>query len=352
MGFELVQGRSPLILRRPGDFKNLIEMTDKDNTKEDFVHRYTRRSRHHDYFAPAIYHVIIKKHPSAPVFGILSGDPRFAPDLPGSASIAKTALGKIVQKKVYDFRYAHPDIQSLQFIVMPDHVHMLFRVTQRLPKHIGFYISRMKAAVKKKWTDLKSSGNPEQNAVDEEIFEENYTDRIIYASRSLDAVYKYIRDNPHRLAIRKLHPEFFCRIRKLKIGGEDFHAYGNALLLRNPFKRQVVVHRKDTTEEFQRQKDECIEEIVKGGLLVSPFISPREKEIFEVAIKNNGRFIYVQQNPFGERYKPSGREFDLCCEGRLLIIVPVKGFENITMREIFLKMNKISEEICVGNFRV
>lgn len=327
-------------------------MTDKDNKKEDFVHRFTRRSRHHDYYAPAIYHIIIKKHPSAPVFGVLSGDPRIAPGLPGSASIAKTALGKIVQKEVYDFRYSHPGIVPLQYIVMPDHVHMLFRVTERLPKHIGFYISKMKALIKKKWMDLKTKANPIQATVDEEIFEENYTDRIIYAKRSLDAVYKYIKDNPHRLAIRKLYPQFFCKVRTLKIGEEDYQAYGNALLLRNPFKRQVVVHRKDTPEEFQRQKDECIEEIVKGGLLVSPFISPREKEIFEVAIRNNGRIIYVQQNPFGERYKPSGREFDLCSKGRLLIIVPVNGFENITMREIFLKMNKISEEICVGNFRV
>lgn len=352
MGFELVQGRSPLILRRPGDFKNLIEMTDKDNTKEDFVHRYTRRSRHNDYYAPAIYHIIIKKHTSAPVFGVLSGDPRIAPGLPGSAYIARSPLGKIVQKEVYDFRYVHPDIRALQFIVMPDHVHMLFRVTKRLPKHIGFYISKMKASVKKRWIDLKTRVNPEQVTCDEEVFEENYTDRIIYASRSLDAVYKYIKENPHRLAIRKLYPEFFCRVRSLKIGEEDYRAYGNALLLRNPFKRQVIVHRKDTEGDFGRLRDECLDEIMKGGLLVSPFISPREKAIFEEAIKNNGRFIYVQQEPFGERYKPSGREFALCCEGRLLIITPVRGFEKTTMREIFLKMNKISEEICVGNFRV
>lgn len=327
-------------------------MTDKDKNLTDFTRRYTRRSRHHDYFAPAIYHIIIKKQTSAPVFGILSGDPRIAPGLPGSAYIAKSPLGKIVQKEVYDFRYVHPSIMPLQFIVMPDHVHMLFRVTKRLPKHIGFYISKMKASIKKKWSDLKAKENQGQMICDEEIFEENYTDRIIHAKRSLDAVYKYIKENPHRLAIRKLHPEFFCRVRTLKIGDVNFQAYGNALLLRNPFKKQVIVHRKDTIEEFERLKDECMDEICKGGVLVSPFISPREKAIFEAAIGMNGRFIYVQKDPFGERYKPSGREFGLCCEGRLLIVAPESEFEKMTIREIFLKMNRISEEICEENFRI
>ncbi len=210
----------------------------------------------------------------------------------------------------------------------------------------------MKASIKKRWVDKKAKANPGQIICNEEIFEENYTDRIIHAKRSLDAVYQYIRENPHRLAIRKLHPEFFCRVRCLKIGEEEFQAYGNALLLRNPFKRQVIVHRKDTSEEFKRLKDECIDEVMKGGVLVSPFISPREKEVFEEAIRNKGRFIYVQKEPFRERYKPSGREFGLCCEGRLLIVVPAKPFENMTTREIFLKMNTISERICEGDFKI
>lgn len=332
--------------------KNLSDMNDDDSRKDDFIHRYTRRKHGHDYYAPAIYHIILKKHPAAPVFGSLTGDPRVAPGNFGCASIARTPLGKIVQKEVYDLRYAHPYIQVLQFIVMPDHVHVLIRITQRLPKHIGFYISGVKAAVKKKWTALTIKENQGIAISEAEIFEENYTDRIIHRGRSLDAVFKYIKDNPHRLAIRKLHPEFFSRIRSLRIGEEKYQAYGNALLLRNPFKSQVVVHRRNSVTENEMLVGQWIEEITQGGVLVSPFISVLEKSVFVTATERGGKIIYVQKEPFCERYKPTGREFELCREGRLLIVVPERPFESMTMRQIFLKMNKISEEIACGNFTI
>lgn len=57
-----------------------------------------------------------------------------------------------------------------------------------------------------------------------------------------------------------------------------------------------------------------------GGVLVSPFISTSEKAVRAEAEAAGARFILITAEPFGERYKPAGHDFDLCAAGRMLII--------------------------------
>ena len=111
--------------------------------------------------------------------------------------------------------------------------------------------------------------------------------------------------------------------------------------------RQVVVHRRDTPQQRASNRARWIYIAANGGVLVSPFISEAEKAIRNEAIENGGRIILLSKISFGERYKPSGAEFDLCAEGRLLILTPWQGQQlsrNIT-REQALFLNELSQKI-------
>lgn len=69
-------------------------------------------------------------------------------------------------------------------------------------------------------------------------------DRIAYRAGAKDAFYRYIKDNPYRYVIRKMHPEFFGNTLDLKIGDKWLQLYGNFLLLDNPVKEYVQISSK------------------------------------------------------------------------------------------------------------
>lgn len=152
---------------------------------------------------------------------------------------------------------------------MPDHIHILLRIKEYSDKPLGYYVSNLTGASTREWRAI--------TGVTYSVFEKGYNDRIIGASRSLDTLYRYIRDNPRRLAVRRAHPEFFRRVNDISIAGTRCRAYGNFQLLDCPFKEQVVVHRADSPETCTANRERWLYTAANGGVLVSPFISPAEK---------------------------------------------------------------------------
>lgn len=57
-----------------------------------------------------------------------------------------------------------------------------------------------------------------------------------------------------------------------------------------------------------------------AGVLVSPFINPEEKVWRDEAIRNGNGIILIVDYRFSDRKKPYKELFDLCAEGRLLIV--------------------------------
>ena len=213
--------------------------------KQGGGHSYHRRAMKHDYYAPFIYHIILKKTKDCESFGTVVGDARIAPGLPGSADIDESRLGKLIAKEIIHFPYEYPIIKQHQFKVMPDHVHILLQVLFRSDNHLDFYIDAFRKRIAAKYSKIKGV-----LVADDEIFEQGYCDKPLLLKRSLDALYDYIRQNPHRLAMRQQFPQFFQHIRSLKIGEEEFEAYGNLFLFRNPDKEAVKISRSFSKEEI------------------------------------------------------------------------------------------------------
>lgn len=308
--------------------------------RESGRHSYHRRSFHHDYHNPFIYHIILKKRKGCEAFGHVTGNAAIAYGNPGCAAIVESPLGSIVAKTVLRLPYDHPVLKLHQFCVMPDHLHMILQVLYRTEQHLDYYIDFLKNKIAKRYSALTGR---QVNAND--IFEEGYCDKPLYDDRSLDSWYRYIRENPHRLAMRMQYPQFFRRARNLRIGEHDCQAYGNLFLLRNPDKEAVKVSRKHSEEEKQTRKKLWIEGASMGTVSVSPFISPAEKIIRTEIEALGANIILITHEAFPERFKPAKHDFDLCSAGHLLIISLGLPQGTPLTRSICLMMNALAEEI-------
>lgn len=220
---------------------------------------------------------------------------------------------------------------------MPDHIHILLRIKEYSDKPLGYYVSNLTGASTREWRAI--------TGVTYSVFEKGYNDRIIGASRSLDTLYRYIRDNPRRLAVRRAHPEFFRRVNDISIAGTRCRAYGNFQLLDCPFKEQVVVHRADSPETCAANRERWLYTAANGGVLVSPFISPAEKAVRSDTETFGARLILITNRPMEDRYKPSGSDFELCETGRLLIL-SIPGLDAALTRPACLAMNALAAIIC------
>lgn len=302
---------------------------------------YNQRCAGHDYYDPFIYHIILKKKKNCPSFGSVAGSVTIPYNNYGCAHIVRSALGKACAKALRQWTASYPFILLWKYCIMPDHIHILINKTKRTEDHLSHYIKQLKYIVQ----IIYNNTAVHKLGIDD-IFDFSYCDKPLFVDRSLDGWYRYIELNPHRLAMRIQRPDFFTRINNLEVFGQNIQAYGNLFHLRNPDRYAVKLSRTHTLQQKEDLKRLWISESIKGSILVSPFISKEEKEIMQTAESFNGKFILIQHEAFGPRYKPPGHLFELCEKGRLLIISLGLPPKTSLSREICMRMNSLAETIC------
>ncbi len=290
------------------------------------------RASWHDYTARQIYHITLKKREGVMNFGKLAGDWRIKPGISGSSYILSSPLGRAIKECLKDIACIHPALRVYQYALMPDHVHIILSVEETLDEILGRKLAAFKVMVNKR-------------ANIERVFDKGFNDQILTASRKLDPIFTYLRENPYRLAVRFANPQFFERVNRISIGGEVYSAYGNFQLLVNPFKEQVVIHRADNAVKKKSDHDVWIHSAANGGVLVSPFISSAEKLIRAEAEEAGGKVILITHQAFPERFKPAAHDFALCAQGRLLIISLGLSPQTALTRSICLRMNELAQTI-------
>ena len=60
----------------------------------------------------------------------------------------------------------------------------------------------------------------------------------------------------------------------------------------------------------------------RGAVLVSPRISPGEKEVMDMAQAAGYPVIRLLENGFSPLWKPGGEMFDACARGQVLLVAP------------------------------
>lgn len=167
---------------------------------------------------------------------------------------------------------------------------------------------------------------------------------------------RYVQMNPQRLATKRLMPGYFRVQRDIEIAGQKYSGIGNIGILQAE-KFSPVHVRRIWVEDAEQHGDAtrlreymngCVLAARKGVVMVSPFISPKEKEVLEVLLREKHTIIYIADNGFGEYYKPAEGLFEAVAEGRMLIISPWlhdPDKPHVTRAEC-VAMNKMAEGIC------
>ena len=91
----------------------------------------------------------------------------------------------------------------------------------------------------------------------------------------------------------------------------------------------------------------CVLAARRNTVMVSPFISPKEKAVKEVLLAEQHPFIVLADNGFRDYYKPPTDLFDAVAAGRVLILSPWEydaGKRHISRADC-VALNTMAEEI-------
>ena len=306
------------------------------------------RALWHDYRSRCIYMVTLSLAPEVPRLSRIEGALTPAGV---RAEVVLSETGSIVDRELAGIETHYPAVWIMAKAIMPDHVHFVIFVKERMEKHLGNVVASIKANCLKRFRSefpdsaLAASGHG--------LFASGFNDKIVFRKRQKDNFINYVNRNPVRYYIRTHHLGFFRRCQDLEIEGIRYEAYGNYTLLRHPVMEPVVVSSRYKPEELESWYNRWDEAIRQRGVLIGAFISDSEKEVRDRAIECGAKVIQIQWYGFEDRKKPSGRFFDLCGAGRLLIIAvhPYTTRQAQIRRDQCLAMNKIAAMVCAADFR-
>lgn len=341
-----------------------------------------RRAEWHDYRSKCIYMLTLMKAEGIPPFSSLSGG---VEDGKVKAVVRNTRLGHHIGRAMRSMTSHYVETRLLQYVIMPDHVHMLVEVMKPVEYHLSQVVKFFKAECAGRYREILQMDYDFK--FDGTVFAKGYNDRILMRQGQLQVLFDYMRDNPRRLYLRRSFPQYFCNgllciptcsggfdhgevssVMNVSCGrntpadgndieSERFSVYGNMLLLENPYKVIVRFSRKFREEKLAADKRSWKEAIRSGGVLVSPFIHPVEKEFLHMALAEGGKVIMICENGFPPRWKPSRGYIQALTEGRLLFVGP----EDYTAskieltRQLSMAMNARAEQIAAmsaGSYRL
>ena len=216
-------------------------------------------------------------------------------------------------------------------------------------------------SLREETTQLETSAASLRERVGEEsycqlspVFTEMPFIRPMGHNTQLPNTIRYIDMNPQRLATKRQKPGFFCVQRNIVIGGRSYDGVGNTMLLMA--EKMAVVHvrsalvkaaERGDAEALRNYKNSCVLAARKGAVMVSPFISPHEKQVMQVLLDEQWPFICLTDNGFRDYYKPSDALFDVCAAGRVLILSPWQydAAKRHISRADCVALNNMAEEI-------
>jgi len=318
------------------------------NYRKIIQHSMQRRAIFHDYCDPCIYTISIHLlDRTRPILGNLIIDsPVGTPPEEIAAHIVPSQLGNAVKKCWERIPEFHPEVELYPFQLMGEHLHGCLYVKQRMKHPLGQLVAGFKSGCTAEYYQLF----PDIHAP---LFAEGFHDRILYGQKQLQVMKAYIYDNPRRYAIKKMYPDFFCKLRKIPFYGGYLNGFGNSFLIENRIYYQIQASRHITQEEYNLKREELLKAIRQGAVIVSTRLSDAEKSLTDEVFQREIPIIFLKSEGFPPLYKPSGKYFDACANGRLLILAPYcwpYHFERKTLtRDEACVLNAIGALICGKN---
>ena len=285
--------------------------------------------------------------------------------------VEPTADGLALVEALLEMPRHYPQVSIIEWQLMPEHFHFIVFVREPLPKPLGALVRGFKAGAAKRWRELRENaqqGNQPENGLPQARGEgdvvarfratspewaKGFNDTILFRDGQLEQMITYLRKNPLRLATKQAKPTLFKVSREIEVslgavGVGHFSAIGNHFLLDRPL-AQVQVSRRFfgykrvakpggglkiardaqgepivefSTPEYEARRDELIEAAKHGAVLLSPCVSDGERQIAREALAAGLPLVTMANKGFSKLQKPSGRYFDACAEGKLLMLAP------------------------------
>lgn len=356
-----------------------------------------RRCEEKDYTERGIYLVTIATEARRPLLGTLAGDASLyeGPDAP---HVVLSPLGERVKEEWFGITRYYHQIEVIRLCIMPDHIHGVLFVHEKLPRHLGHVINGFKAGTRRAarelgiipdakpaiteakpqptkptpspslpspqattslpspqvlYAEALPQSHPQQNQGPKHpphgtLWEPGYNDRILFFKGQLQRMLSYLDDNPRRLLLKRQHPEYFTQLGTINAAGLPMAAMGNPALLAAPTKLQVQCSRHLYPWEIEQRKQTFLAAGRKGAVIVSPCISPGEQQIATACMTAGIPLIVLLLKGFPPFFKPQPRYLEACSAGRLLMLAPYPWQnEKLTdMRARCLRLNDLAAAIC------
>lgn len=340
--------------------------------KREIKPRMGRRLHGWDYSKRMIYEITIVLEERRPILG------RVAKKGDGQWSFEPSAIGAAVLECWHEIPTRWPQVELIECQLMPDHFHGILFVRESLPKGktlsniIGSFKSRSASEALKILVardEARNLAGDARASVRARFWAEGYVDVILFKRGQLDRMIAYLRDNPRRFGVKRENPDLFKVTRKLNIWDIGcFSAIGNHFLLERHSFHQIQCSRrffayardgrgnliKDAppavvTSEFENKLSDAFDAAQKGAVLISPCISQGEREIARRAFKAGFSVITLANKGFSPLYKPGGKLFETCANGKLLMLAPIGWPHQVAEKPITridaLILNRIAQLI-------
>ena len=344
-----------------------------------------RRFLGNDYTDRQMYMITMVTEGRRQLFGQVVGRsdaPKGSPDMP---RVVLSELGRRVADEWHATSLHHPEIEVIALQMMPDHLHGILFVKEKIEKPLGIALRGFKQSCNRHYRELvlgqttvppvpyvalatqqtepstqqtepqtrqtepstqqtepqtrqtepstqqielsTQQTRPKKDRRGEDrshglLFSRGYNDKLLLRSGQLEIWKRYLADNPRRLLMKREHPDLFRVQRNLEVAGITFSAIGNRFLLDRPLLLQVQCSRRLTETEIETKIKEYLTAARQGAVLVSPAISPGEKKVMRAAFDEGLPLVYLQENGFTDLAKPAGSRMEACARGQLLILAP------------------------------
>jgi len=364
-----------------------------------------RRCTEHDYYDRSIYMITMATEGRRQLFGQIEGNSNCEKE---AVSVKLSAMGERVKECWDNIADYYPQVEPMKLCIMPDHIHGLLFVHEKMNSHLGKVIAGFKTGTRKAARELgilpaliaqdteqtaeqptataggqpttaggqpattagqpataglsaavpytalpaQSAATPSRHTAAGRahgtLWEPNYHDRLLRGRSQLQRMITYMDENPYRRWIKQQHPEYFTRMATLTVANYAMQAMGNRFLLDNPAKIQIQCSRSLTPAEIESRKTAILDQAQKEkSVLVSPCISPGEQAITTAAMTAGIPLIVLLVKGFPPYFKPQPKYIEACATGLLLMISPF-AWQNeklSDMRQRCLLLNSIAAEI-------
>ena len=340
-----------------------------------------RRSEANNYTERGLYMVTLVIEGRRPLLGTLVGN---ADNKEGDAAphVVLSPFGERVKQCWLAIQEHQPEIETMKLCIMPDHLHGILFVHEKIDCHLGHVINGFKAGTRKAarelgiiaeampqpteqqkhpatipvtnaaipvaYAEASPRPNKSKHPAHGTIWEPNYNDRILLKKNQLQHWLAYLDENPRRLLLKRQHPDYFTQLSPIPVLDTTMPAIGNRFLLEQPMKLQVQCSRHLYQDEIEQRKQYFLESGRNGAVIVSPCISPGEQQIATACMAEGIPLIVLLLKGFSPYFKPQPRYFEACAQGRLLMLAPYP-FQNekiADMRQRCLQLNDLSARIC------